>query len=108
MTGISYLGVELSARPTRPALPCGSRLRSLRDVLLRPRWALRTSLDSWPGIGHVAVGMHRQGFDLQLTQYDERVWRAMFLHDWHGRSTRRQVKIRRSYRLTGISTHCSP
>ena len=41
-------------------------------------WALRTWLDSWPGIGHVAVGMHRQGFDLQLTQYDDRGWRATF------------------------------
>jgi hypothetical protein len=41
-------------------------------------WALRIWLDSWPGIGHVAVGMHRQGFDLQLTQYDERGWRAIF------------------------------
>src|SRR5690348_13646329 len=40
--------------------------------------ALRTWLDSWPGIGHVAVGMHRQGYDLQLTQYDERGWRATF------------------------------
>ena len=38
----------------------------------RALWALRTWLDSWAGIGHVAVGMHRQGFDLQLTQYDER------------------------------------
>ena len=28
--------------------------------------------------GHVAVGMHRQGFDLQLTQYDDRGWRATF------------------------------
>ena len=28
------------------------------------------------GIDHVAVGMHRQGFDLQLTQYDDRGWRA--------------------------------
>ena len=36
--------------------------------------ALPTWLDSWPGIGHVAVGMHRQGYDLQLTQYDERGW----------------------------------
>jgi len=35
-------------------------------------------LDSWAGIGHVAVGMHRQGYDLQLTQYDERGWRATF------------------------------
>jgi len=34
--------------------------------------ALRTWLDSWSGIGHVAVGMHRQGYDLQLTQYDDR------------------------------------
>jgi hypothetical protein len=40
--------------------------------------ALRTWLDSWPGIGHVAIGMHRQGFDLQLTQYDERGSRATF------------------------------
>jgi len=40
--------------------------------------ALRSWLDSWSGIGHVAVGMHRQGFDLQLTQYDDRGWRATF------------------------------
>ena len=40
--------------------------------------ALRTWLDTWAGIGHVAVGMHRQGYDLQLTQYDERGWRATF------------------------------
>jgi hypothetical protein len=40
--------------------------------------ALRTCLDSWSGIGHVAVGMHRQGFDPQLTQYDDRGWRATF------------------------------
>jgi hypothetical protein len=40
--------------------------------------ALRSWLGSWSGIGHVAVGMHRQGFDLQLTQYDDRGWRATF------------------------------
>jgi len=40
--------------------------------------AIRTWLDSWSGIGHVAVGMHRQGYDLQLTQYDGRGWRATF------------------------------
>ena len=44
----------------------------------RARHALRAWLDSWSGIGHVAVGMRRQGFDLQLTQYDERGWRATF------------------------------
>jgi len=32
----------------------------------RALWALRSWLDSWSGIGHVAVGMHRQGFDLQF------------------------------------------
>ena len=44
----------------------------------RALWALRTWLDTWSGIGHVAVGMHRQGYDLQLTQYDESGWRATF------------------------------
>jgi hypothetical protein len=39
--------------------------------------ALRTWLDS-SGIGHVVVGMARQGYDLQLTRYDERGWRATF------------------------------
>jgi hypothetical protein len=46
--------------------------------------ALRSWLDSWSGIGLVAAGMHRQGYDLQLTQYDERGWRATFLHDRDG------------------------
>ena len=44
----------------------------------RALWALRAWLDSWSGIGRIAVGMHRQGFDLQLTQYDDRGWRATF------------------------------
>jgi len=30
----------------------------------RALWALRTWLDSWSGIGHVVVGMARQGYDL--------------------------------------------
>ena len=44
----------------------------------RALWALRVWLDSCPGVGHVAVGMHRQGFAFQLTQYDDRGWRATF------------------------------
>jgi hypothetical protein len=35
-------------------------------------WALRTWLDSWSGIGRIAVGKARQGYDLQLTRADER------------------------------------
>jgi hypothetical protein len=44
----------------------------------RSLWALRTWLDSWAGIGRIAVGMAHQGYDLQLTRYDERGWRATF------------------------------
>src|SRR5215831_517344 len=44
----------------------------------RALWALRPWLDSWTGIGHVVVGMHRQGYDLQLTQYDDKGWRVTF------------------------------
>src|SRR5437899_9460946 len=40
--------------------------------------ALHTWLDSWAGIGRVAVAMARQGYDLQLTRYDARGWRATF------------------------------
>jgi hypothetical protein len=44
----------------------------------RSLWTLRTRLDSWSGIGHVAVGMARQGSDLPLTRYDDKGWRATF------------------------------
>ena len=44
----------------------------------RALWALRYWLDCWSGIGHVVVGMARQGYDLQLTRYDEKGWRATF------------------------------
>jgi hypothetical protein len=40
--------------------------------------ALHRWRDTWRGIGDVAVGMARQGHDLQLTRYDERGWRATF------------------------------
>jgi hypothetical protein len=40
--------------------------------------ALQRWLDSWRGIGDMSVGMARQGYDLQLTRYDEQGWRATF------------------------------
>jgi hypothetical protein len=40
--------------------------------------ALRSWLDSWSGIGRIALGMGHQGFDLHLTRYDDRGWRATF------------------------------
>jgi hypothetical protein len=42
----------------------------------RARWAFRTWLDSWSGIGRIAVGMAYWGYDLQLTRYDECGWGA--------------------------------
>lgn len=44
----------------------------------QPVVALHSWLSTWPGIGHIAVGMARQGFDLSLTRYDELGWRATF------------------------------
>jgi len=42
-------------------------------LLVLHRW-----LDTWRGIGHLAVGMARQGYDLQLTRYDDRGSRATY------------------------------
>ncbi len=44
----------------------------------RSLWALRAWLDSWRGICAVQHGIADQGFDLQLTRYDARGWRATF------------------------------
>jgi hypothetical protein len=35
-------------------------------------------LSTWSGIGLVAAGMARQGYDLSLTRYAELGWRATF------------------------------
>jgi hypothetical protein len=50
--------------PPRPDMP---ELEPLR------RW-----LGTWPGIGAVAAGMARQSYDIQLTKYADRGWRANF------------------------------
>ena len=56
----------------------GQLLRAALGFYDRALHALRTWLDSWSGIGHVVVGMAHQGYDLQLTRYDARGWRATF------------------------------
>src|SRR2546428_6800634 len=48
------------------------------DAELPVLGALRAWLDSWRGIGAVERGMAHQGYDLQLTRYDNRGWRATF------------------------------
>ena len=40
--------------------------------------ALARWMDSWPGLGAVAVGMAAQGYDLQFTEYSGENWRATF------------------------------
>ena len=40
--------------------------------------ALHRWLDCWSGIGDITIGVARQGYDLWLTRYDERGWRATF------------------------------
>jgi hypothetical protein len=67
--------VELDAR--------GRRLRAaLAAVLVRdnaPELRLvREWLNSWSGIGLIIAGMTHQGWDVQLTAYVARDWRANF------------------------------
>ena len=35
-------------------------------------------LDNWRGVGLLAVGLHRTGYDLDLRQYGDGHWRATF------------------------------
>jgi hypothetical protein len=77
---------------------CGQLLRAAVGFVALPMpsydralHALCTWLDSWSGIGHVTVGMARQGFDLQLTRYDEKGWRATFYTT--GWSTRLRARL---------------
>lgn len=51
---------------------------ALLDAHAREVRLLHSWLSTWSGIGHVIVGMHRQGYDVQLTEYDNRGWRATF------------------------------
>jgi hypothetical protein len=39
---------------------------------------VRAWLDNWSGVGLIVVGMAWQGYDLQLTVYAARDWRATF------------------------------
>jgi hypothetical protein len=43
------------------------------ELALVHRW-----LDSWSGVGSIAAGAQRQGWDLQLTAYGDGHWRATF------------------------------
>ena len=51
---------------------------ALLELNQRELRLLHSRLSTWTGIGRIIVGMHRKGYDVQLTQYDERGWRATF------------------------------
>jgi hypothetical protein len=59
------------------------RSRRLRAALVQdnaPELRLvHNWLDSWSGIGLIVIGMQWQGWDLQLTAYSARDWRALRL-----------------------------
>jgi len=57
-----------------PAVPLSSFIIAgdVRGQQLAALQALHRWLDSWSGMGQIAAGMAREGFDLQLTRYDER------------------------------------
>jgi hypothetical protein len=62
----------------------GGRLRAaLAAVLVRdnaPELRLMHEwLDTWSGLGLIVAGMTHQGWDVQLTAYAARDWRANFL-----------------------------
>jgi hypothetical protein len=75
----------------------GTRLEFPREpvaVTFLKRW-----LGSWGGIGRGAVGMARQGYDLQLTRYAEEGWRATFYVSGREHSP---------YRATGSASEPTP
>jgi hypothetical protein len=39
---------------------------------------MRKWLDNWRGVGDVVTGMARQDYDLELTRFNGRGWRATF------------------------------
>jgi hypothetical protein len=60
-------------RRLRAALAAATVSADEPELRLAHQW-----LDSWSGVGLMAVGMEHQGWDLQLTEYGDGHWRATF------------------------------
>jgi hypothetical protein len=67
--------VELNAadRRLRAALAAVTVQSTAPELQLVHTW-----LNSWRGVGQIAEGMHRAGWDLHLTEYGDGHWRATF------------------------------
>ena len=61
------------ARRLRAALAAVLVQGDAPELALVHQW-----LDSWRGVGLLAVGLHRTGYDLDLRQYGDGHWRATF------------------------------
>ena len=69
---------RLARQPPPPAAfgrrsPPYSSKAEAPELALFHRW-----LDNWHGVGLLAVGLHRAGYDLELRQYGDGHWRATF------------------------------
>jgi len=62
-----------AARRLRAALAAVRVHADAPELALVHSW-----LDSWRGVGLLAVGLHRVGYDLDLRQYGDGHWRASF------------------------------
>jgi hypothetical protein len=62
-----------AARRLRAALAAVLVEADAPEFTLVHRW-----LDSWGGVGLLALGLHRVGYDLDLRQYGDGHWRASF------------------------------
>jgi hypothetical protein len=65
--------VKSAASRLRAALAATLVHAEALELALVHRW-----LDNWRGVGLLAVGLHRMGYDLDLRQYDHGHWRASF------------------------------
>jgi hypothetical protein len=67
--------VELTpaVRRLRAALAAVLVQAEAPELVLVHQW-----LDNWHGVGLLAVGLHRTGYDLDLRQYGDGHWRATF------------------------------
>jgi hypothetical protein len=65
--------VDRARRRLRAALASVLVQAEAPELALVHRW-----LDNWHGVGLLAVGLHRIGYDLDLRQYGDGHWRATF------------------------------
>jgi hypothetical protein len=87
--------------------PAAAASAALAAVLVRDRAReldlVHQWLDTWAGLGLVVAGMTHQGWDVQLTAYAARDWRANFFPVGiaHPSSAARRGSRRRGGRCSG-------